>query len=284
MQLTKLQKLFASLFIDFTKKLFDEGEEQVNPMLEEQKKDRDNLLTEIAKVILTYKVIDTAMDLTNSQFTSEKNRFDKMVSSMFLNQYKSEQWQITDILTGVAKDKYNSNNFLYGLDKLKSKKLPTSELRKVISGTIDGKNYGKRLEENKDKIAKTLQNEVKKFLQGKTNVNDIESIIKDKFNTNAYETHRLVTTEIARVQNQVSEKWNNDNGIKQVIFSATLDNRTSERCRSLEDKVFDVNDPKKPTPPLHPNCRSTLIPITPNGYKPNINSNWSDFKKYSNQD
>lgn len=40
---------------------------------------------------------------------------------------------------------------------------------------------------------------------------------------------------------------------------ATLDDRTSQICRSLDQQVFEVG--KGPMPPYHPNCRSTTVPV-----------------------
>lgn len=45
-------------------------------------------------------------------------------------------------------------------------------------------------------------------------------------------------------------------------FVATLDGRTSLQCASLDGTVWAKDDPNLRRPPLHPNCRSTLVPIT----------------------
>jgi len=51
-------------------------------------------------------------------------------------------------------------------------------------------------------------------------------------------------------------------------YSAVLDDRTSEICSGLHGKKFLADD--APTPPLHFNCRSILIPITKyEPFKPN---------------
>ncbi|SMG51708.1 phage putative head morphogenesis protein, SPP1 gp7 family [Dethiosulfovibrio salsuginis] len=46
-------------------------------------------------------------------------------------------------------------------------------------------------------------------------------------------------------------------------FSAILDDRTSGSCQTREGLMFRIGDPRLPfnTPPLHPNCRSVLIPL-----------------------
>lgn len=47
-------------------------------------------------------------------------------------------------------------------------------------------------------------------------------------------------------------------GVKTWRFVATLDERTSIQCASLDGKVYPVG--KGPIPPLHPNCRSVAVP------------------------
>jgi SPP1 gp7 family putative phage head morphogenesis protein len=44
-------------------------------------------------------------------------------------------------------------------------------------------------------------------------------------------------------------------------FEAILDARTSSICRSLDGTEYKPDDPQLPVPPVHPNCRSTLVPI-----------------------
>lgn len=45
---------------------------------------------------------------------------------------------------------------------------------------------------------------------------------------------------------------------KRYIYSAVMDDRTTERCRSLNGKTFPVG--KGPLPPQHYNCRSSIYP------------------------
>ena len=49
-----------------------------------------------------------------------------------------------------------------------------------------------------------------------------------------------------------------------VMFSAIMDDRTTEICQRLDGEVFEKNDPAlaKCTPPLWYFCRSTLVPVT----------------------
>ncbi|MCP4700456.1 MAG: phage head morphogenesis protein [Gammaproteobacteria bacterium] len=53
--------------------------------------------------------------------------------------------------------------------------------------------------------------------------------------------------------------WERNSDLVQgVRWVSTLDSRTSQTCRSLDGKVFEIN--KGPRPPIHINCRSTTAP------------------------
>jgi len=68
--------------------------------------------------------------------------------------------------------------------------------------------------------------------------------------------------QIQNVLNVVEEKEFKD-GIRSYIFRAVMDARTSDICRGLNGTVVPAKDTalfKRIKPPLHPNCRSMLIP------------------------
>jgi uncharacterized protein with gpF-like domain len=52
---------------------------------------------------------------------------------------------------------------------------------------------------------------------------------------------------------------NNSDIVEKVEWVSTLDNRTSQLCRSMDGKVFAIG--KGPRPPAHINCRSRTIPV-----------------------
>ncbi|EJO43653.1 phage protein F-like domain protein [Acinetobacter baumannii IS-123] len=54
-------------------------------------------------------------------------------------------------------------------------------------------------------------------------------------------------------------------GFEYVRFVSVLDGRTTKLCASLDGSVWEVNDPAKRVPPLHPNCRSILVPVEKDG-------------------
>ena len=54
-----------------------------------------------------------------------------------------------------------------------------------------------------------------------------------------------------------------ENGIKEYEFMAFLDKKTSPQCRELDGKVISISEYKAGLnfPPLHPNCRSCIVPV-----------------------
>lgn len=74
----------------------------------------------------------------------------------------------------------------------------------------------------------------------------------------------LVRTTLTSVENQANietMRGMGDDVTEEYLFRATRDSRTSIICASLDGKTFKYKDPAKKVPPLHPNCRSTTIPV-----------------------
>ena len=71
----------------------------------------------------------------------------------------------------------------------------------------------------------------------------------------------LVRTSINQVANVASQQVYeaNQDITKKYRYVATLDTRTSSRCRALDGREFEYG--RGPMPPQHFNCRSTTVPI-----------------------
>lgn len=111
---------------------------------------------------------------------------------------------------------------------------------------------------------------------------DLVATIRDRCNVQWNEADRLVRTELTHLQNQATLESYEKSGVKQYRYLAHEDNRTSEICLSLNNKIFDCNKAEVGVnyPPMHPYCRSTTIPVV-NGYAPMSNSKAiNEQKKY----
>ncbi|RSO39179.1 minor capsid protein [Acinetobacter lactucae] len=108
---------------------------------------------------------------------------------------------------------------------------------------------------------------------GKTNQEIIQRIRGTKrlnfedglLNTTKSDIDRTVRTVRSHVANQAYLDSYNKIGFKYVRFVSVLDGRTSKICASLDGTVWEINDPAKRVPPLHPHCRSILVPVEEDG-------------------
>lgn len=73
----------------------------------------------------------------------------------------------------------------------------------------------------------------------------------------------IARSAISTVANQARLDTFQANGdlVTRILFMATLDHRTSDICMVTDGKVWRADDPKALIPPLHVNCRSTVVPI-----------------------
>ena len=155
----------------------------------------------------SYTIVDNVLNLSNK----EKNTLYKGLSSEILNMFSNETKETTrkvdSILSKVAKDNLES----YGIKSHKQ------EVLDIINRNLDGKHYSDRIWDNENDVSKRLHKEVKDFLDGKVNANQIKSRIEKQFDANKYNVTRLVDTEIARVESDITEKYFRDYGIKMCI-------------------------------------------------------------------
>ena len=175
-----------------------------------------------------------------------------------------------NILLDASRLKYSTNNYIYSLGmNIDYKLTQVSEkiLDKIVDGKIDGEIWSDRIWKNKNQLANDLKIQVKNFLKGEISVNDIEKIVKTKYNANASDTKRLVNTEICRVQEQSNDTWQHDHNIEYVMYCATLDSYTCSECAELDGKVYKL-DEKPVEIPRHPNDRCTYVSLPNADWKP----------------
>lgn len=157
---------------------------------------------------------------------------------------------------------------LYGLQRIVGyeniQKVNTNVLKDIINSpwASDGSNFSKRIWGRGDKLVNLLETNLSRDIaRGASPDESIKNIAKI-MNTSKANAGRLVMTESAAMNSRATKDSYNAMGTEQYQILATLDTRTSEICRSLDDKVYDVKDYRigVTAPPFHPNCRTTTIP------------------------
>lgn len=130
------------------------------------------------------------------------------------------------------------------------------------SWTNDGENFSDRIWKRKDKLLNTLDTELRQGLITGKKPDEITKVISDKLEVSKSNAKRLVLTESSAVHSQSRKTMYERMGVEKYEVVATLDLRTSDICRKLDGKVFDVKDYERgiTAPPFHVYCRSTTVP------------------------
>lgn len=131
----------------------------------------------------------------------------------------------------------------------------------ILSSDWSGENYSSRIWKNTQGLAQEVKQDLlMDVLTGQTHKEAADRITK-KFAGGASASRRLIRTESNFVHGQMEMKSYEECGVKTYIFVATLDLKTSSKCRDLDGKRFPVSEqqPGVNCNPMHPWCRSTTI-------------------------
>lgn len=167
-------------------------------------------------------------------------------------------------------NQYTSSYYkdLYGLQRITGyknvSKLSQEFVEEVLntSWANDGKNFSDRIWIRKDKLLSSLDTNLKQGLITGRSPDKISAEISHELDVSKSNAKRLVQTESAAIHASSRKSMFKQMGVEKYEILATLDTRTTEICRGLDGKVFNVKDYEVgiTAPPFHVYCRSTTIP------------------------
>ena len=112
-----------------------------------------------------------------------------------------------------------------------------------------------------DKLRDNLEDALDKGM----GIDDARDMIKDDmedFTKNRAET--TARSECIKASSRGTEQAMQEAGVEEVIWLATLDDRTCETCQDLHESKWEMDDGDRPMPveDTHPNCRCTIVADT----------------------
>lgn len=180
---------------------------------------------------------------------------------------KEQEINLTELLKDVYEDSYyraayETQSMQGAYDTFSE--VPKASVEKTISRpwAEDGKDFSKRIWDNKTKLLNTLQSEITRTLIAAEGTTLLAGRIANRFNVSFSNAKRLAETETAYVQETARmDTWQKLHVAKYELI-ATLDSRTSPICREMDGKVFERADAKPGVtmPPFHCYCRTTTAP------------------------
>ena len=138
-------------------------------------------------------------------------------------------------------------------------------LEKVIAKpwAADGRNFSERIWGNRVKLVNELHSDIIRSLSAGTGTQRVIDNIAKKMNVQKNHAQALVLTEGAFFSTVAEKDCYGDFDVENYEILATLDDRTSDICQTMDGKVFPVKDmqPGVTAPPFHVRCRSTTVPF-----------------------
>ncbi|MBW7649795.1 minor capsid protein [Anoxybacillus sp. ST4] len=251
-------------FLKMVDELFNISDKEHREVLKLYRKHRDNVKQLIAELFMKY-------GQDGKVNVSDIPKIERQIQEEIRNIAVSEVAIVTSILATVFALAYYRT--AYEIEKSIGVAISFSLLRKEVIDEIvnfnwSGIPFSQRIWDNTNALVNALRTELYLGIQQGESIDKIAKRIDKQFNSKAYQSQRLIRTESARVISSAQEKIYKESGVvKYLMYTATLDNRTSDICRSRDGKKWSIDDPNRPMIPAHPNCRSCWIPAI-EGYEP----------------
>lgn len=137
-------------------------------------------------------------------------------------------------------------------------------LETVIKNPWIGSNFSQRIWGDNNRLVQRLITEFSQALIRGEGARQSAHILADRMNVGYRAAERLVRTETSHIQNEAAFSGYKASGVvKKYEFLSTLDRKTSPICREMDNKVFTLAEKAVGVnfPPLHPYCRSTVVPF-----------------------
>lgn len=142
--------------------------------------------------------------------------------------------------------------------------LPQSSINRLLSAKWYGRNFSGSIWRNRGIVANEASKRIKQGVLSGQSIQQMSKEFMEKTYTDSmHNATRLIRTEVNYFCNQGTLESYREAELDQYEFCATLDLRTSDKCRRKDGIVFDIDKavPGENYPPLHPYCRSTVIPV-----------------------
>lgn len=272
------RELFVSGLEEIAEENQRNSEKLMKEVYREKKKQRDEIIKYIISLYAAYEITEKGLlKLSQSDKRKVSMQTKDILTSLAAKLGTNEEKAITKALEESVSNTYGKTNFLIQLGvnfDLPIGGLDEKAISKIINKQLEGKSFSTRIWNNQQLLINQLNREINDIIFSGKDVNKATKIIKDRFNVSATNAKRIVVNETKNVQVRTQGKIYRENDlIKKVMWSATIDEKTREEHRHLDGKVWDSNE-THPTPEQFVNCRCSLVPIV---------EGWNPTKRRDNQ-
>ena len=211
-------------------------------------KELTQIKRELKKELSALEYDEEKQEYRNYQLESILSLVDKLLDNLYHNEVENLNKVLTDRYTTIYDERLKAFNHHNDI----SKKLNPLTIAKVLAIAWSGHTFRERAKESKRRVAFTVKQEIRAGVLRGDSVNDISRIVSKKLDTTLSNAKRLSRTEICHIQTKANIDSYNAVGCTKYEYCAYLDSRTSEMCRSMDGKIFDIKEamPGVNVPPL----------------------------------
>lgn len=183
---------------------------------------------------------------------------DKIYRRKFMNTYFDTQDMLSEYVAYLTKQPQMKPTNSFTMEQ-------QNAAEKVLESIwcSDGKHWSDRIWSNKNKLQDRIEKGLMDCISRGVSKDELVKTLMDDFGKGFSDADRIARTELTYVQNQAAKDRYEAAGIKKYQYLAEIDSRTSNICKELNGKEFNftVSSVGVNMPPMHTNCRSTIIPV-----------------------
>lgn len=137
----------------------------------------------------------------------------------------------------------------------------TRRANNIVNASFFNATYSERIWSHQDRLRSMINVELQKGLIAGIGSRQMASNIRKEYDVSLADAHRLMVTELRRVQTDVAMDSYKASGVTQYVYMA-VNPRACPICREMDGEVYNVADaePAKNAPPMHPRCHCTTAP------------------------
>ena len=131
----------------------------------------------------------------------------------------------------------------------------------IVNASFFNATYSERIWSHQDRLRSMINIELQKGLIAGIGSRQMASNIRKEYDVSLADAHRLMVTELRRVQTDVAMDSYKASGVQKYVYMA-VNPRACPICREIDGNVYNVADaePAKNAPPRHPRCHCTTAP------------------------
>lgn len=240
------------------------------PILKAYKKALEEVRTDIAKIYTEY-AVNGVLQVSRAQ----KYTILKELEGQLIKQARTIGLIDLNHTTKILEDVYTQSYYktAFAIDKgvdvaINFAILKPEFVRAAVNMPIEGVMFSDRIWKNKELLVNRVRSSVEKAMTQGVSIDRLARDVKNNFGSSAYESQRLIRTEIGRCQGLAQKEIYESSGVvNKIMWSASLDDVTRDEHRELDGKQWDIDDPDRKYAPDGINCRCSTIPVV-EGWKP----------------